>query len=407
MNQFSHSRIQIDSNFLLRLFLAVFIVTGITGCSSTPTRADRQEQCNAHIGSKDQDPRNFKRPSDPPIVRQLQLTDNGELQDRCQWTDVLYEIQGGPDIESGKRRAKFVIFYIHGWKHNSAPNDTDLAHFTSFIAAMTEAKAGNGQDVIGVFIGWPGLSSPIVGLDNLTFWSRKSAADRVTSVGNVAKLLSAAANIRRLRNNPNDFIVAMGHSFGGRILFSSVAPILIHNQQQAHPGPDAVYNVFSGPVDLTILLNPAFEATRFSAFDNTRRVKEQYHWQQEPILLSISTTNDYATKIAYPLGQIIAGRWYDTERATVGNHQPFFTHELSYGAQTEITGFSPVHWFDSFCSGKTCLTRIAKERQGGNPFMVVTTGKELLDGHNGIWNDRFTDWLSVFIRRTEVAHRKR
>ena len=394
------------------LLCTVFMLA-LAGCTHTPTDADISTSCERLLPTSrwtGPDPYDIARPSPSPIVRKLDLSDNGELMDRCQWTDILVEIRGGPSLASGKDRSKFVVFYVHGWKHNSAPADTDLSNFTALIAALSHAKRDSGQDVVGVFIGWPGASSPIPGLKNLTFWGRKSAADRAIAVANVTKLLGAAANIKRLRRDPKDFITAIGHSFGARILFSSVAPVLLHNQSMAHPGSEGIYDVFYGAANLTILLNPAFEASRFSAFNSNRRTEEQYNRAQEPTLLTISTSNDYPTKFAFPAGQILTGRWTERERTTLGNYDGYVTHRL------ERTG-SPgrrdtdTRWFDHFCDTSMqghggealCLTRTAPEKQPGNPFLVAKTDGAILDGHNGIWKDTFQTWLIKFIEETERA----
>jgi len=406
-----------DRSRIFSCVTMMLLAVGITGCSHTPTNADINSRCWEQIVASNftkPDPSRIDRPTKSPIVRKLDLSDNGELMDRCQWTDVLVELRGGSDLESGKHRSKFVVFYVHGWKHNSAPADTDLTNFTQLIASLSASKKDSGQDVVGVFIGWPGASSPVPGLKNLTFWDRKNAADRVIAVGNVTKLLGAAANIKKLRANSNDFITAIGHSFGARILFSSVAPVLLHNQSMAHPGSQGAFDVFYGAANLTILLNPAFEASRFSAFNSNRRVEEQYNPAQEPTLLTIATSNDYPTRFAFPFGQIFAGRWTERERTTLGNYQDYTTHTL------EIEKFvanknRELHWFDYFCqepkigpeNNKTlCLKRTASEEQRGNPFLVARTNGDILDGHNGIWKETFQTWLINFIEQTERAQKR-
>ena len=394
--------------------LCAVLLMSLSGCTHTPTNADINTSCERSLpGSRwtGPDPYDIPRPTPSPIVRKLDLSDNGELMDRCQWTDILVEIRGGPNLASGKDRAKFVVFYVHGWKHNSSPADTDLTNFTALIASLSAAKKDSGQDVVGVFIGWPGASSPVPVLKNFTFWDRKNAADRAIAVANVTKLLGAAANIKRLRRDPRDFITAIGHSFGARILFSSVAPVLLHNQSMAHPGSEGIYDVFYGAANLTILLNPAFEASRFSAFNSNRRTEEQYNRAQEPTLLTISTSNDYPTRFAFPAGQILTGRWTERERTTLGNYEDYVTHALQR-TSAPAPRDKDVRWFDQFCDGSggahgkaesLCLTRTAAEKQPGNPFLVARTDGEILDGHNGIWKDTFQTWLIKFIEETERA----
>lgn len=201
-------------------------------------------------------------------------------------------------------------------------------------------------------------------------------------------------------------MVAIGHSFSARILFGSVAPILLHNLQMSHPGVrGGRYSELRGPVDLTILLNPAFEASRYSTFDTSKRWQENFSPTQQPMLIAVSTTNDYATKFAFPIGQAISGRWNQRERTTLGNYVDYVTHNLTSTDQPGDKAGNR-HWYDEFCEGELCLSRSVTDFQAGNPFLVARTDSSVLDGHNGIWTPSFQEWMVAFIRRTELEKRK-
>ena len=56
-----------------------------------------------------------------------------------------------------------------------------------------------------------------------------------------------------------------------------------------------------------MLLNPAFEASMFTAMHTIRRTQwsEAMGLEQKPLLLAISTNNDRATGWAFPVGQYL------------------------------------------------------------------------------------------------------
>jgi hypothetical protein len=366
---------------------------------------DRESGAFFDPGSKD-------RPSTVPIVKVVEFTNEGEVHDRCQWSDVLYEVRGtkdrendvrgAKDNETSTKRSKFVVIYVHGWKHNASKDDTDLDHFQQWIKRLSESRSEN-EDVVGIYVSWPGQSIDIPIINNLTFWGRKGSADRVSAAANFSKLLSSIVSISRARNNPNDFIVGIGHSFGARILFSGVSPLLLHEVQTHHPGIRlGTYGAFKGILDLTVLLNPAFEATRYTAFDSIRRWQENVHSRQQPILLSISTNNDYATQYAFPIGQVIGTRWHERERTTLGNYNNYTTHRLQMVDSSKTANEQQNFWFDHFCNPRICLSRSEDKRQPGNPFLVAATDASIIDGHNGVWDDLFLDWLAEFIRKVKA-----
>ncbi|ARO88797.1 hypothetical protein EBAPG3_014035 [Nitrosospira lacus] len=79
-------------------------------------------------------------------------------------------------------------------------------------------------------MGWRGESVSVLGLDNLTFWSRKNAPERIVHSG-VTEVLSKLELLKRTKDSmvpggslPNKTsatrLVVVGHSFGGAIVHS-------------------------------------------------------------------------------------------------------------------------------------------------------------------------------------------
>ncbi|WP_152974834.1 hypothetical protein [Pseudomonas sp. RIT-PI-q] len=407
---------------------AMFAFAVVMGCvmfmtgflDRTPPPAPDQFKC-AENGGVDPftqerfDPGSIDRLNAKARLKIIEFTDEGELVDRCQWSDVIYEVRGTPRESKLQRKtaserdlpkertAKLVVMYVHGWKHNADIHDEDLSDFKDLIDQLNklEAPRVKPRDVVGIYIAWPGKTLNIPMMDNLSFWGRKGGADRVTAAGNISKLVSSIKGVSCQQGDPNDFIVGIGHSFGARILYTAVAPLLISELAMKHPGDQFnSYDNVTGVIDLTVLLNPAFEASRYTALAASRRNKEVFSASQQPLLLTVATSNDLATRLAFPIGQIMGTRWRERERTTLGNYQPYRTHELSRRSVQAgpIAGF----WYDSFCQSGICLEK--KDAISSYPFVVASTDATVLYGHNGIWKEGFISWLANFI---EISSEKR
>jgi hypothetical protein len=192
--------------------------------------------------------------------------------------------------------------------------------------------------------------------------------------------------------------ITIGHSFGARILLESSIQTTIASVEKAHPGaPNAYYNLVYGPAQTTILLNPAIEASYFTTIAVVERPYEHFRSAQKPVILEISTDNDYATQFAFPLGQWLSLWTSRKELSTLGNYAEYQTHEL---VQVEggpcITGnMTDDGLTESFRAGQLCLRRT--NGSAYNPFLIVKTRSNIIDGHNGIWSEDFRNWLFQYI----------
>ena len=96
----------------------------------------------------------------------------------------------------------------------------------------------------------------------------------------------------------------------------------------------------TGIGDLRMLLNPALEAYQFERFNRLYRGREYDH-RQEPVVFVVSSENDTARPIAFPMS-----RWFslpfrplfrDSEQAALfkdalGDYKPQVTHQLKIAA---------------------------------------------------------------------------
>jgi Alpha/beta hydrolase family len=242
----------------------------------------------------------------------IEFDDQGWFQDRCQ-RDVLEQF-----LDQKANQDLLIVVFIHGWKHNAQPHDTNLNQFCEVLNAVCRSEGHRrNREVLGVYLSWRGLS--LSGNDfwmNASFWTRKKAATKV-ALGCVREILARLRAFQTLRNQSNDVegpdvgtrLIFVGHSFGGLILFTAVSEYLIESvilcicKSEKH-----IVRPFG---DLVILINPAFEAARYlPLYSAVRRAK--YPVNQRPCFLAVTSTNDNATKLWFPLG-----RWFSTRLESV------------------------------------------------------------------------------------------
>jgi len=246
------------------------------------------------------------------------------------------------DLLEKKKNYLNVIVYVHGWKHDARGDDDDVDRFRKVLASARTLERG-GKDhprqIVGIYVGWRGKSWNLPGaLVNLSFWSRKEAALRV-SHGTAQELFARLRTIQQYYNSstaspdcatPREGrlttggcrvrTLMIGHSFGAWILYSAMSGQIIatlnaeKDLEAMSPhapgnGTNRLETAAQGivnrrPAEMIVLINPAFEAVRYqpvhqAAIDYKSRVA------QPPILVTITSTADLATKIAFPAGRFL------------------------------------------------------------------------------------------------------
>ncbi|HKN31433.1 MAG TPA: hypothetical protein VJY34_27580, partial [Roseiarcus sp.] len=128
--------------------------------------------------------------------------------------------------------------------------------------------------------------------------------------------------------------------------------------------------------------------------------------EQIPILLSVSTDNDYATKFAFPVGQFVGSERSNLELTTIGNYFEYQTHTLTQTDQSKCLSSEDNSLSERFFDSGICLARIVNtSRADGaipeitphDPFLVARTTSDIINGHGGIWDKEFSNWLFAFI----------
>jgi hypothetical protein len=324
-----------------------------------------------------------------------------------------------------------IVVYAHGWKHNAADGDTDIAAFQKLLLRVAAAdhevckrSACARRHVVGVYLGWRGLSATLEPFKELSFWSRKSRAHRVGTDGateviaELAKIKSSSNALPGRSRSDETHLVLTGHSFGGALLYSATEQLLIRDSAFPTRG-----TLRRNVADLVVLVNPAFEAARFHAIQR-KASRLAFDRTQRPILAVFTSKTDTATGVAFPLGRGLSTLFQSytspeqrSQNVTaLGHYAPFHTHELNLEAAKRATtepialpalGPSLCGWQD-FQSGQsdtwelgdlsfTRLPRMRVDGQRQNPYMVVSVDGGIIAGHNGIWGERFSEFLYRFV----------
>ncbi len=208
-----------------------------------------------------------------------------------------------------KRGDAVIVVYVHGWQHNADACDENVCCFreTLKVVSELESRRDRPRQVVGVYVGWRGLSNAGLPLwTESSFYTRKSAALRV-AMGSSRELLIRLRRFQEARNRAggNTRLMIVGHSFGALIVYSAISEHLLNNALDFSPGEDRATPV-KGFGDLVVLVNPAFEAVRYEPIFRVARTRE-YPAKQKPVLVMVTADNDWATGKAFPIARTFTG----------------------------------------------------------------------------------------------------
>lgn len=369
----------------------------------------------------------------------IEFDDQGQLRDRNQMKSVLdtyYKDASGNDI--------ILIVFVHGWHHSAEPGDENIQRFRDLLARVSTSEHANARQrglrarkVLGVYLGWRGDSISIPYLNDLTFWDRKSTAHTVglQGVTEVLLKLEEIVNVKgatelAAKKPVNSRLVAIGHSFGGAVVYTALQQALADRFIGSRAGK-AVAGDAGGYGDLVVLVNPAFEAIRFATlFDISQEGCRRYFPTQLPKLVILTSKKDYATKYVFPFGRFFS-TFFETDtvlhrhectskgkkellvdegeasRNTVGHFAPYITHDLVPAKTRQVRSAA--------FSYKALKNTWATQKPGGtlhfedvdlvhldkttpiNPYLNVSVDGRLIPNHNDIWGDAVVSFIRDLI----------
>ncbi len=322
---------------------------------------------------------------------------------------------------SNPDRGVFTIVFVHGWKHNARADDGNVKSFRKLLRQVHDiAKQnpiGTPRKVIGVYVGWRGLSVDLNPLTQATYWERKATAEQVAKGGVTELLLRLEREvIDDERPNRNLYLVT-GHSFGGAVVLSALNEVFLERVAAAtakKPGDECVESRPFGHG--VVLLNPAIEANE--VFQLKELVAETCFVASQPRLMHvISSDADLATNKAFRIGQWLgvnlswrqapltrgfngtAVQFQESEldTITVGNFTPFQTGQLDWVNSTESG------WRYRSCVGDKleCIDAadVAQHipARPNEPLAFIQTDETFIADHNDVFNDYVSAYLAAIV----------
>jgi len=260
--------------------------------------------------------------------------------------------------------------------------------------------------------------------DYLTFWARKSAAERIGrgDVGELVSRLDRLYEQHQANGEPTLFgLLTIGHSFGAQVLLEAQRQELERRLREAgaqvgYPrvgrqppqGPPAS---LVGIGDLSVLINPAVEAEQWTRIDQMGR-SLNYAPEQAPVTLVATSVADKPLKLGFPFGRRL-GRLFaakpvleagqrELERTALGFWEDQVTHTLDVGnpgaldlvLTDALSGIGLLDLSDSITLNGVTLTRDIDHRY--LPFIVARTSKALIPNHNEIFGESFQGFVIDF-----------
>jgi hypothetical protein len=250
----------------------------------------------------------------------VEIDEQGYFQDRGQ-------IDRAIDLIRNDQRRKYVVVYVHGWFHNAAETDDNVKRFKCALNNLQGIDGNSEEQVIGIYVGWRGLSWRLPLLRYLTFWERKNTSEEIGRGSLVEFLMRLERIVKPDADSPNKLML-VGHSFGASAVFNSIGQIILARflldaekllaeeqpQQAAQAKPTHSQSrpgLVSAYGDLVVLVNPAIEATRIWPFftslnEYTKRTNDLLSPAQPPRLIILSSEGDRATRVAFPAARVFS-----------------------------------------------------------------------------------------------------
>lgn len=240
--------------------------------------------------------------------------------------------------------SNYVIVFIHGWRHDARIGDQNVADLRLYAAHAARFLQQRCPDeptacktkVTAIYVGWRGARVDEKGLKNLfgetiggffgdlsagaTLFDRKPVSEAIapaaiSALQSIESVLAPRSQNGRAQPGAVNKMVVTGHSLGGNMLATGLKDDFVKAVHQHK------YGELLPPVlgNLVILLNPASEATKWTAIQREVWSQDKSHTdmntpieavvrgngffpaEQPPIVVSLTAA------LAFPAGGLRAG----------------------------------------------------------------------------------------------------
>jgi hypothetical protein len=214
--------------------------------------------------------------------------------------------------------SNYVIVFAHGWRHDASIGDLNVAdlrlyaaHAARFLAERCEGeKLYCDTRVTAIYIGWRGARVNESGMKRYlgsfggylgqfaafaTLFDRKPVSEQVapgaiSALRTIESVLSARDEDGKLkRNAPLNKMIIFGHSLGGNLFATGLKDDLIKLVRRHNPGEHLP------PVlgDLVVLINPAAEASKWTAVQREVWNKIAFHADENTPIESVGKDHGF------------------------------------------------------------------------------------------------------------------
>ncbi len=430
----------------LLAIVAIAVILALAGCTSNqPFRTNFEPTGGDPNKAVIESNADFK-------LGYIEFDDQGCLWDDRQRTVVEQMIRDEAGIGSSNPQGIILVAFVHGWKDNASYDGAGVSACKQILTQLSAAEQVQtdhpARKVVGVYLGWRGLSETIEPFEELSFWGRKNTAHKVGGYGAMTALLVDLENIQKASlislpvNAPRTEFIIIGHSFGGAAVYSALSQIITErfvNTLQKQP-PQRL----SPLGDQIILLNPAFEALRHWDLNQMALAIQQYPQDQRPVLSIFTSQGDWATHYMFPIGQFFStllDRSRDSEQwtagsETVGWYKPFLTHDLEYKtpaspADMQTSTLNPTthkHEFHNRTQLMLSLNNVKAQRakwnpngpaartytfddtvlkpiasfHPGDPFLIVSVDPHIMADHSDIANPVLINFIREYVQFCQI-----
>ncbi|MCH9682700.1 MAG: hypothetical protein K0V04_14790 [Deltaproteobacteria bacterium] len=357
----------------------------------------------------------------------VEIDDHGSPFSPQQLTRSLEALRPGDDA------GVVMVTFVHGWNHNANPCDGNVKNFRVVLRDLADGEAERARRVgqpprhiVGMYIGWRGQSFRTRGLATpFTFWARKHGAHRVGE----RSAISVLGQIQRFAEEisaqaPQSGFVTIGHSFGAAVVHTALEANLVPElaaaadaAAQGSPVPR-----IRGLGHVTILLNPAFEAARYrQSFELADQIRNGpgFSPDQKPVLVSITSGKDQATRRAFKFGMRMRSHRGSFVRddprgdekqeylTALGHHAPYRTPNVELSCvERDAAPMTTTDFVDDRGNDKSaraskttveCSIEGWRDPSVGPLLSVYDPHGTLMSGHNDIFNEQVQQLLWRFV----------
>ena len=295
-----------------------------------------------------------------------------------------------------------VVAFVHGWHHNAHDTDCNVHEFRALLKVASDRYANEAalhpgmhpRRIVGIYAGWRGESIDIEGLNVTTVLDRRNAAERVAK-GDVRALFALLRKLQVSETQKADPAGGPMRALGCRpTVYRPPAVQLQNGVRVAKDERAAAERERTAPVfpDMLILVNPAFEATRFESLHALMRPNGCDYPEDRPKVVVVTADNDRATGAIFHAGRKVltlleaypresgsdenASRERDANTHAIGFTQRYLTHRLclvgegpNRHAVAALTSPAAPDWqLDAYA-----------------PVWVVRAPPAIVNGHNGFF----------------------